>query len=54
MDVMAKKALYDEMCRLLTDFENQDDSNCDIVADDLYNFLVKLQNNWDELIVSEE
>lgn len=54
MDVMAKKALYDEMCRVLINFENGDDSNCDTVADDLYRFVVKLKNNWDELIVSEE
>ena len=53
MNKLQKDALYDEMCHLLTNFENQDDSNCDIVADDLYNFLVKLQNNWEEL-TSEE
>lgn len=51
---MQKNELYDEMCRLLTNFENGDDSNCDMVADDLYRFVVKLQNHWEELTGEDE
>ena len=53
MNKLQKDAIYDEMCLVLTNFENGDDSNCDTVADDLYRFVVKIQNNWDEL-TSEE
>ncbi len=54
MNKLQKDAIYDEMCRVLTNFENGDDSNCDTVADDLYCFVVKLQNNWDELTSEDE
>lgn len=53
MTKQQKNEIYDEMSRVLINFENGDDSNCDTVADDLYNFVVKIQNNWDEL-TSEE
>lgn len=53
MTKQQKDEIYDEMSRVLTNFENGDDSNCDTVADDLYRFVVKIQNNWGEL-TSEE
>lgn len=41
--------LYDEMCRLLTDYEEEVNNGvCDgIGEDDLYRMLVKIQNNWE-------
>lgn len=53
MTKQQKNEIYNEMSRVLFNFENGDDSNCDTVADDLYNFVVKILNNWDEL-TSEE
>ena len=51
MTHIAKMELYDEMCYLLTDYE------CEIgqvSAEDLYEMLVKIQNNWEELIGDDE
>ena len=42
---ITKESLYDEMCRVLTDWETQE-----AVDDDLYNMLVKIQNNWESVI----
>ena len=46
---VTKEALYDEMCRVLTDWETQE-----AVDDDLYNMLVKIQNNWETVITRQE
>lgn len=43
-----RKRIYDELSRILTDWENQSDSSYPYTtAEDLYNMLVKIQNNWD-------
>ena len=39
--------LYDELSRVLTDFENGDNETDTF---DLYHLLVKIQNNWDVLV----
>ena len=44
MTRMEKNDIYDEMCHVLTDYE-EDQAG----ADDLYSMLVKIQNNWEEL-----
>lgn len=44
-----KQKIYDEMCRVLTDWETQE-----AVDDDLYNMLVKIQNNWETVITKQE
>ena len=45
------RALYDEMCRVLTDYEgNGSDERA--TADDLYGMLVKIQNHWEYLVTS--
>ena len=43
-----KQKIYDELSRVLTDYEEK-------LADenDLYNMLVKIQNNWEEIIAKE-
>ena len=53
---MDKNAIYDEMCGLLTDYEgmNGQDRADEVTADDLYEMLVKIQNNWEELTGEDE
>ena len=46
---ITKQSLYDEMCRVLTDWEMQDAGE-----DDLYYMLVKIQNNWETVITVQE
>lgn len=41
---MDKNEVYDEMCHVLTDYEEDRAS-----GGDLYDMLVKIQNNWEEL-----
>lgn len=53
MNKMQKDAIYDEMCKILTDYEVPEDGQDPVTEDDLYSMLVKIQNNWDEL-TSEE
>jgi len=49
-DIIRKREeIYDEICRVLTDWEMQD-----AVDDDLYNTLVKIQNNWESVITAKE
>lgn len=43
-----KKVIYDEMCRVLTDYEM---NVCN--EHDLYDMLVKIQNNWENVITME-
>lgn len=49
MNVMQKKAIYDEMCGILTDYENNS-NGFEEDAENLYEMLVKIQNTWDELV----
>ena len=44
-----KQSIYDEICRVLTEWETQE-----AVDDDLYNMLVKIQNNWETVITATE
>lgn len=46
MNKLQKDAIYDEMCGLLTDYETGEN---DVNSADLYEMLVKIQNNWEEL-----
>jgi hypothetical protein len=50
-----KASIYDEMCRVLTDYENREvqSDNIDWEAD-LYEMLVKIQNNWETVITAQE
>ena len=49
MTRMGKNNIYDEMCHVLTDFES-----CMAGTKDLYDMLVKIQNNWEELIGDDD
>ena len=51
MTRMDKNNLYDELCHLLTDFEEMSES---VSEEDLYDMLVKIQNNWEELTGEDE
>ena len=44
---ITKQALYDEMCRLLTEYEEGSDM---VNQGELYDMLVKIQNNWETVI----
>ncbi len=49
----AKQVIYDELCRVLTDYEgNGSDERA--TADDLYCMLVKIQNNWETVITAQD
>jgi hypothetical protein len=43
-----KKRLYDELSALLTDYEGNG-SDSKPTAEDFYDFLVRLQRNWETL-----
>jgi hypothetical protein len=49
--VRKREEIYDEMCRLLTDYENE--SNM-VTEYELYEMLVKIQNNWETVITAQE
>lgn len=48
---MDKNQVYDELCHLLTDYETGDN---EVNSADLYEMLVKIQNNWEELTGEDE
>ena len=49
MTTFERKAFYDRLCAVLTNYETGDASEID-----LYDKLVEIQNNWDDIIVTEE
>lgn len=44
---ITKENIYDEMCRLLTDYENESDM---VTEYELYDMLVKIQRHWEDVI----
>ena len=50
-----KKEIYDEMCGLLTEYEETHNVNSMQINWDteLYDMLVKIQNNWEMIITAE-
>ena len=44
-----KEELYDEMCRVLTLYESDDDLSATDCMYILYEMLTKIQNNWESL-----
>lgn len=46
-----KQEIYDEMCGILTQYENSNDM---ITEHELYDMLVKIQNNWEAVITVQE
>lgn len=51
-----KRAIYDELSRVLTDYEHPEDVedyNDIDWEEELYTMLVKIQNNWETVITAE-
>ena len=51
-----KEEIYDEMCKLLTDYEHPEDCESYDEIDwetELYDMLVKIQNNWESVITTQ-
>ena len=46
-----KQQIYDEMCEVLTDYERGSDM---VTEYELYDMLVKIQNNWEAVITVQE
>lgn len=47
--VNTKKTIYEELSRVLTDYEGNGNSNCKGDTKMLYEMLVKIQNSWEEI-----
>lgn len=52
MTRMDKNAVYDGLCKALTDFEMSKGESWSV--DELYKTLVKIQNDWEELTATDE
>ena len=50
-EIKTKEQIYDEMCRVLTEYENDNDM---ITENELYDILVIIQNNWETVITKQE
>ncbi len=46
-ECITKESIYNEMCRLLTDYENGSDM---VTEYELYDMLVKIQRRWEDVI----
>lgn len=51
--IITKESIYDEMCRVLTNYENTEDGD-KFTEYELYEMLVKIQNNWETVITAQE
>lgn len=45
-----KQKIYDELSMLITNYEEKND----VYPNDLYDMLVKIQNNWETVITKQE
>lgn len=45
-----KMQIYDELCAVLTRYEESDEDESDL----LYDMLVKIQNHWEDIITCED
>lgn len=49
-----KQEIYDELCRVLTDYESGDFESAADATDALYEMLVKIQNRWEDVFRPNE
>lgn len=49
-----KLKIYDELSRVLTDYETGAYGDHKVNENDLYLMLVKIQSNWESIITAEE
>ena len=52
--MLTKQEIYDTICRTLTNYEDDKYPNDMFALDDMYNLLVVIQNNWEEVITIQE
>lgn len=45
-----KQDIYDNLCRVLTDYEGNGEPENEGNAQILYNMLVEIQNNWENIV----
>ena len=50
-EIYTKEQIYDEMSRVLTEYENDNDM---ITENELYDMLRTIQNNWETVITRQE
>ena len=50
--IRQRESIYNEMCKVLTDYENAEDGD-KVTEYELYEMLVKIQNNWEAVITAE-
>ncbi|HBF1809495.1 TPA: hypothetical protein KNS94_003663 [Clostridioides difficile] len=48
---MMKNIIYDEMCKLLTEYEESIEN---VEMEDFYDMLVKIQDNWESTITKQD
>ena len=49
INMETKQMIYDELCAVLTRYEESDDDESEL----LYEMLVKIQNRWEDVITAE-
>lgn len=54
MNRIEKDALYNKLCRILTDYEMPEEGQDPATESDLYEMLVEIQDNWHELTSEED
>lgn len=56
-ELITKESIYDELAKLLTDYEHPEEvvdyDNIEWESE-LYEMLVKIQNNWETVITAQE
>lgn len=48
-----KKEIYDKLCRVLTEYESHEIKDS-LAEFELYDMLVEIQNNWEDVITAED
>jgi len=51
---MTKKEIYDNLCRILTEYEQDDNKSMESNLLDMYDILVEIQNAWEDTITVQE
>ena len=49
-----KQTIYDELCKVLTNYEAPEKELERTTENDLYEMLVKIQNCWEDIITATE
>lgn len=51
---MNKMEIYDELCRIITEYEEDDKKDVYDNLQDMHDILVKIQNNWETVITAQD